>query len=55
MTRSANNLSAAVNMAKDAKVGKGNGGDDKTVKRSPLFKKPNLTTGYFTSLHPGKI
>ena len=47
--RSAENLSASVDMAEDAEVGEGEGGDDKTVKRSPS-KKPNVPTGYFTSL-----
>ena len=49
ITRSAKNLSASVDMAKDAEVGEGDGGDDETVKRSPS-KKPNVPTGYLTSL-----
>ena len=48
-TKSAENLSASVDMAEDAKVGEGNGGDDKTVKRSPS-KMPNVLIGYLTSL-----
>ena len=48
-TRSAENL--PLNMAEDAEVG-GNddGGDDETVKRSPLSKKPNGHMEYLTSL-----
>ena len=38
-------------MAKDTEIGdNGNGGDDETVKRSSLSKKPNGPTKYFTSL-----
>ena len=49
-TRSAKNLSASVDMAEDAEVGEGDGGDDETVKRSPLSKKLNGPIGYLTSL-----
>ena len=42
--RSAENLSASIDMAEDAEVGGGNSGDDKTVKRSSS-KKPNIPTG----------
>ena len=45
--RSAENLSVLVDMAEDAEVGEGDGGDDKTVKRSP-FKKPNVPIGYLS-------
>ena len=42
-TRSAENLPS--DMAEDAEVGgNGDGGDDETVKRSPLSKKPNVPT-----------
>ena len=49
-TRSAKNLSALMDMAKDVEVGEGDGGDDKTVKRSPFFKKSSGPMGYLTSL-----
>ena len=49
-TRSAKNLSALVDMAEHTKVGKDNGSDDKTVKRSPFSKKPNVSIRYFISL-----
>ena len=48
--RSAKNSSASVNMAKYAEVGEGNGADDKTVKRSPLFKKSNELMEYLIFL-----
>ena len=51
--RSANNLSVSVDMAKDAEVGEGNGDNDETVERSPLFKKSNGSIGYLTSLCSG--
>ena len=48
-TRSAEN--SALNMAEDAEVdGNGDSVDNETVKRSPLFKKPNGPTEYLTSL-----
>ena len=48
-TRSAKNLPS--DMAEDVEVGgNGDGGDDKTVERSPLSKKPNGLMGYLTSL-----
>ena len=50
MTRSAKNLSALVDMPEDAEVDKGDGSDKETVKKSPFFKKPNVSTGYFNSL-----
>lgn len=50
-TRSAENLSASVDMAEDTEVGGGgDGGDDETVKRLPPSKKSNVPTGYLTSL-----
>ena len=50
MTRSAKNLSASVDMAENAEVaGNGNGGDDKTVKRSLFSKKPNIPIEYLSS------
>ena len=52
-TRSAKNLLSDI--AEDAEVGgNGDSSDDETVKRSPLFKKPNGLTWYFTSLRSGK-
>ena len=48
-TRSAENLPS--DMAENTEVsGNGNGGDDETVKRSLLSKKPNGPTEYFISL-----
>ena len=48
-TRSAEN--SPLDMAEDAEVGgKGDGGSNETVKRSPLSKKPNGPTEYLTSL-----
>ena len=42
-------------MAEDVEVGgNGDSGDDETVKKSPLSKKPNGPTGYLTFLHSGK-
>ena len=39
-------------MAENAEVGSNaDGGNDETIKRSPLSKKPNGSTEYFTSLH----
>ena len=53
ITRSAE--SSPSDMAEDVEVGgNGDGGDDKTVERSPLSKKPNVPTGYLTSLHSKK-
>ena len=50
-TRSAENSSASVDMAEDAEVGgNGDGGDNETVERSPLFKKSSGPIGYLTSL-----
>ena len=49
-TRSAKNLSASVDMAEDAEFDEGDSDNNKTVKRLPLFKKPNVFTGYLTSL-----
>ena len=54
MTRSAKNLSTSVDIAEDAGVDEGDGGDDKMVKRLPLYKKLNKPTGYLTSLRSGK-
>ena len=50
ITRSAKNLSASVDMAEDTQVGEVDGGDNKIVKKSPLFKKPKVPTRYFTFL-----
>ena len=36
---SAKNLLALINMAEDTEVDEGDGGDNETVKRSPLSKK----------------
>ena len=47
--RLANNLSTSVDMAEDAEVGEGDGGDNETVKRSPS-KKPNIPIEYLISL-----
>ena len=53
-TRSAENSSASVDIAEDAEVGDNDdGGDDKTVKRSPS-KKPNVPMRYLTSLRSRK-
>ena len=46
MTRLAKNSSLLVDIAEDVEVGEDNGGDDETVERSLLFKKPNVPTGY---------
>ena len=52
-TRSAENSPS--DMAEDAEVGgNGDGGNDETVERSPLSKKPNVSTGYLTSLRSEK-
>ena len=42
-----------MDIAENAKIGKGNGDDDKTVKKSPS-KKSSGPTGYLTSLRFGK-
>ena len=39
-----------MDMAEDAEVGEGDGGDNETVKRSPLSKKSKVSIGYLTSL-----
>ena len=40
-----------LSIAEDAEVGgNGDSSDDKTVKKSPLLKKANVTTEYVTSL-----
>ena len=49
-TRSAENLSASVNMAEDAEVGEDDGDNNETVKRSPLSKKLSRPMWYLTSL-----
>ena len=52
-TRSAKNLPS--DMVDNAEVGSnGDGGDDETVKRSHLSKKPNVPMGYLTSLRSEK-
>ena len=48
-TRLDKNLSASMDMAEDAELGEGDGGDDETVKRSPS-KKSNVPIGYLISL-----
>ena len=53
-TRLAENSSALVDIAEDAEVGKGEGGADETVKRSPS-KKPNVLMGYLIFLHSEKM
>ena len=53
-TRSPKNMSASVKIIEDAEVGKGDGGNDEIVKRSPLSKKSNIPTGYLTFLHSKK-
>ena len=53
-TRSAENLSASVDTPEDVEVGEGDGDDDETVKQSPS-KKPNVPTGYLTSLRSEKM
>ena len=53
-TRLAKNLSASVDMAEDAEIGKSDDGNDKTVKRLPFFKKLNILIGYLTFLYPKK-
>ena len=45
-TKLAKNLSASVDMAKDAKVGEGDGGDVEKIKRSLLSKKSNVLTHF---------
>ena len=53
ITRSPKNLLS--DMAEDAEiVSNDDSDDDKTVKRSPLSKKPNKSTRYLTSLHSKK-
>ena len=53
-TRSAKNSSASVEIAEDAEVGEGDGGVNETVEQSPS-KKPNVPTGYLTSLRSKKM
>ena len=53
-TRSAENLSALVDMAEDADNGEGDGGDNETVEQLS-FKKSNLPMRYLTSLHSEKM
>ena len=43
-----------MDMTKNAEVGEGDGGDNETVKRSPLSKKLNGPIGYLIFLHSGK-
>ena len=52
--RSAKNLSASVDIVEDADVGEGNGGDDKTVEKSP-FKKLSGSTEYLNSLRSDEM
>ena len=49
-TRSDKNLLALVDMAKDVRVGEGDGGNDEAVERLPLSKKSNGPIGYLASL-----
>ena len=50
--RLAKNLLALVDKAKDNKVGKSNNSsNNKTVKRLPLSKKPNVLIEYFISFY----
>ena len=51
--RPAKNLSSLVDIAEDAEVGKTEGSDNKTVKKSPS-KKLSGPRRYLTSLHFGK-
>ena len=53
-TKSAKNLSALIDMAEDAQVGKDDSSDNETVKRLPLSKKPNVSTEYLIFLYFGK-
>ena len=53
-TKSAKNLSASMDMTEDTEVDKSDADDDKTVKRSTLSEKPNVPTGYLTTLHSKK-
>ena len=47
--KSAINLLVLIDIAKKAKIDKGGkGGDNKIVKKSPLFKKLNIFTEYIT-------
>ena len=52
-TKLAENLLASVDMVEDAKVGKGNVGDNKTIEKLPS-KKLSRLKGYLTSLCFGK-
>ena len=49
-TRSTENFSASVGMAEDVEVSEGDGGDNETFKKLPLFKKSSGPIGYFISL-----
>ena len=52
ITKSAENISALIDMDEDAEVGdNGDSGNDETLEKSPLSKKPNGPTGYLTFLH----
>ena len=51
--QSAKNSLLSIDGAKDIEVCEGDGGNNKTVKRSP-FRMLNGPTGYLTSLHFGK-
>ena len=52
-TRLAKN--SPLNITEDIEVGgNGDNGDNETVKRSPLSKKPNIPTKYFTSPYSWK-
>ena len=54
ITRSAKNM--PLNIAEDAEVdGNGNGGDNKTIKRLPLFKKPNIITEHYRKSYKTKL
>ena len=43
-----------MDIVKNAKVGEDNVDDNEIAKRSPVSKKPNIPTRYFTSLHSEK-
>ena len=53
-TRSAENVSASMDIAEDAQVGENDGDDDEIVKRSPFSKKPNVPIRYLISLYSEK-
>ena len=54
ITTSGKNVSASVDIAEDIEVGKGDGGDDKTIKRLSS-KKSSGPMGYLTSIRSKKV